>query len=562
MRVMNALRNILIYSFFGLISVNALSGNKTAYKLKYSFYANEKKIDERGLTVTYINEIAYLSNDSDKVRNFIDFKNDNVVSILKYNNNLFKVTTPFDSLSKPVFKESQDYILDYKCKYATFSSFSNTIEVWYTTDAPASGSPYKSFIPEKNALVLRVRINNSYMYQIEAIDKVKLASIPDYPESEAEEVRQSRMEELLIRSRYVTLPIFEEEIINFDPTAKTSVNPELVEDSVYHFSNGSVIVKRVAMPEIWKEGASVFAQLTCASNGDAYDRVGSVFIIKENQGGLSMLDALTKGLDSVPSFKDKGGSSYQGMISSNTYEVPIELMRFATSFGVGHFNQKREINSYQWFDEAIYKEDVTQVMPAGQEEIIIGVFVGNYDKGGHKVSLQLDFYPEEPRQDTKQPFLKPLFYTVNIMEMSGQNYGRFFNNDTLTVYFDLDKNLDRAQLIYTATGHGGWGGGDEFNPKLNQIILDGKPVYSVTPWRTDCATYRLYNPASGNFSNGMSSSDLSRSNWCPGSVTLPYFIPLENLSEGRHEVKVIIDQGDQEGNSFSHWCVSGVITEL
>ena len=558
MKVLQIFRKILVSSVFCLL-VSSVTGAPKAYELKYSFFANDKKIDNAERTLIYLDGVTYLSNDSDKVRNYIDYNNEAMVSILNYNNALYKVTTSFDSLPQPQYKETKDVILDYDCKYATFSSFSNTIEVWYTTEAQAKGSPYKSFLPEKDALVLKVRINNSYMYQIESIDKVKLSKIPDYPAANATEVKQSRMEELMIRSRYVTIPVFDDEIINFDPSKPTAKNPELVKDSVYHFSNGSVILKRITLPEEWHRGAKVFTQLTCASNGDAYDRVGSVFMIKDNSKVQSMLDAFTKGLDVVPSFTDNDGKKYQGMISEQGYETPVELMRFASSFGVGHFNKRREINNYPWFEEAIFKEEITQVIPKKQEEITIGVFVGNYDKGGHKVSLQLDFYPDEDESNSEKQIVKPLFYTVNVMEMSGQNYGRFFNNDTLTVHFDLDNNLKRAQLIYTSTGHGGWGGGDEFNPKLNQILLDGELVYSVTPWRTDCATYRLYNPASGNFSNGMSSSDLSRSNWCPASVTLPYIIPFEKLKKGKHEVKIIIDQGDQEGNSFSHWCVSGVL---
>ena len=113
--------------------------------------------------------------------------------------------------------------------------------------------------------------------------------------------------------------------------------------------------------------------------------------------------------------------------------------------------------------------------------------------------------------------------------MSGQNYGRFFRTDTLVTEFEIPENMSDLKLVYTSTGHGGWGNGDEFVPKLNQIFIDGEKIFSFVPWRTDCATYRFSNPASGNFGNGLSSSDLSRSNWCPGTLTPPYFIPLDNL---------------------------------
>ena len=143
--------------------------------------------------------------------------------------------------------------------------------------------------------------------------------------------------------------------------------------------------------------------------------------------------------------------------------------------------------------------------------------------------------------------------------MSGQNYGKLFGNDSLKVDFEIAENLENIRLYYTSTGHGGWGGGDEFNPKLNQLLIDGEEVFSIIPWRTDCATYRMYNPASGNFSNGLSSSDLSRSNWCPATITPPYYIDLPNIKPGKHSIEVIIHQGENEGGSFSHWSISGIL---
>ena len=132
-------------------------------------------------------------------------------------------------------------------------------------------------------------------------------------------------------------------------------------------------------------------------------------------------------------------------------------------------------------------------------------------------------------------------------------------NDVLKVKFTLADDVENAHLFYLTTGHGGWGGGDEFNRKGNTISLDGEKVSSFIPWRDDCATYRNNNPCSGNFSNGESSSDLSRSNWCPGTVTNPNYIPLGNLKAGEHEITVKIPQGPREHGSMSYWCVSGTL---
>ncbi|MCD8540892.1 MAG: hypothetical protein LRY55_14845 [Leadbetterella sp.] len=129
----------------------------------------------------------------------------------------------------------------------------------------------------------------------------------------------------------------------------------------------------------------------------------------------------------------------------------------------------------------------------------------------------------------------------------------------LLVEFTLEHDLKEARLRYITTGHGGWGNGDEFIPKVNRIFLDNLLVHSFTPWRQDCGSYRLSNPVSGNFASGLSSSDLSRSNWCPATVTNPVFIDLGDLKAGKHSFRVKIPQGPREGSSFSFWNVSGVL---
>ncbi|PND38273.1 hypothetical protein C1O66_12570 [Paucibacter aquatile] len=123
----------------------------------------------------------------------------------------------------------------------------------------------------------------------------------------------------------------------------------------------------------------------------------------------------------------------------------------------------------------------------------------------------------------------------------------------------LDRPFKNARLRYISTGHGGWTNGDEFVPKKNTILLNGKEVFSFVPWRQDCGAFRLFNPASGNFNDGLSSSDISRSNWCPGTATNPIYIDLGHLKAGQHRMTVRIPQGPREGTSFSSWNVSGVL---
>jgi hypothetical protein len=81
------------------------------------------------------------------------------------------------------------------------------------------------------------------------------------------------------------------------------------------------------------------------------------------------------------------------------------------------------------------------LIPNDCNEIWVGAFIGNYDKGGHSVSLDLEFYPSFEENETKKKSIIPLFNTLNILEASGQNYGKLFKTDTLVVEFEITEVL-------------------------------------------------------------------------------------------------------------------------
>jgi hypothetical protein len=51
--------------------------------------------------------------------------------------------------------------------------------------------------------------------------------------------------------------------------------------------------------------------------------------------------------------------------------------------------------------------------------------------------------------------------------------------------------------------------------------------FSFIPWRQDCGSYRLYNPASEIFQMDYPLQIIVVPNWCPGMVTNPIYIDLE-----------------------------------
>ena len=328
-------------------------------------------------------------------------------------------------------------------------------------------------------------------------------------------------------------------------------------DTVLHYAGGTLILKKVKLPRL-SHHYQHFVEIHQQSNGDAYDRTGSLFIVTPG-----FFEGINQHPDSLPTFVGRDGQRYQGMISQTGYDAPLELVRFFTPFGVGHFNDRMKGYGIDWRNETFYRQEITDLYHF-DGDVVIGAWIGNYDGGGHIVTVDIKSYPNDytiPEDNTEESGLAlPLFNTCNVLEMAGQNYGKLFATDSLTVIFKLYPETQSTKLRYISTGHGGWGEGDEFVPKTNTILIDGKVAFTHTPWRQDCGCYRDLNPVSGNFWNGLSSSDFSRSGWCPGTATQPVYFDLSPWADGEeHTLTVAIPQGKPVEGMFSHWAVSGTL---
>ena len=487
---------------------------------------------------------------------YVDYALDSVYTIVEFADGKYYSHYPLTDNDVVFSEEGQEKLLGYDCRKYKTSINSNTIEVWMTESLGFEATPMPGLGRLKGVMVRCLR-NGSYSTDLKEVVKQKYALIDLIPQYKGEH-KTSRELSLLRKDKLVMrIPVFEDEQINFaDYEPFTS---EIPFDTTIHFSHGTLIVKRMKLPE-FPEHYQIFAEIHQHSNGDAYDRSASVFVIPTEKA-KSFKDGLMKGIEVLPTLVGKDGKEYQGIKAEKDYLPPIELVRFFTSFGAGYFNDRVQIDGLEWTDENYYKMEVSELRDRLRGDVLIGAFIGNYDKGGHKISLDLLAYPGDNKW-SKKPLKQhsiPLFNTCNVLEMSGQNYGRLFASDTLEVEFDLPDSTKNVRLRYISTGHGGWDNGDEFNPKENAIYIDGVKMFTHTPWRCDCATFRDQSPVSGNFWNGVSSSDYSRSGWCPGTATNPVYFDLSGLKPGKHTLRIAIPQGKDEGESFSHWMVSGVL---
>jgi len=482
---------------------------------------------------------------------FIDYKNKELYSIAHLTKkNKIRMLLPESKQNFTLHSETKN-ILGYNCKKATISINSNTLTLWYTNELKVKGSPMS--LGANLGLVLEVDRNGTYKTVANKIHKDLKINLYDYlklDDSKLVDTKTYKTE--LWNSRFTTIKLFEDDLVNFSDSIIEKPN-------LMRFAKGTVLVTKVKIPAL-KPTDQLFINLTEQSNGDAYDRTGSVFLIPHYHE-ISFMDALEQGVGVLPIYQNQDSTEkFQGVIATNNYTPPIELMRFFTPFGVKGFNHI-EVLDYKWQDKAYYRQDITEFQPLlSNSEWYIGVYIGNYDKGGHKISADITIHPDGNDVASKTTTMMPIFNTTNLMEMARQNYPIMFaSKDGLKVTFTATTDIKNARLRYITTGHGGWENGDEFNPKLNTISIDENKVVDYYPWRQDCGSYREFNPASGNFDTGLSSSDLSRSNWCPGTITPPIWIPLGDIKKGTHTIEVKIPQGKREGNSFSYWNVSGVL---
>lgn len=328
-------------------------------------------------------------------------------------------------------------------------------------------------------------------------------------------------------------------------------------DTVIHYAGGTVVLKRLHLDTL-PEHYQLFVEMHQQSNGDAYDRTGSLFIIPQHSR-RTFLEGIIGHPDSLPLLTDRRGNRYQGFVATADYYPLVELVRFFTPFGVHYYNDRIQIAGLAWADEAYYKQEVSDLRHYLSGDVLIGAYIGNYDGGGHRLTVDLVAYPNNEVWQTggdDSCWSMPLINTCNVMEMGGQTYGRLFATDSLTVDFEIPADVHQLRLRYISTGHGGWDSGDEFTPRENSIIIDDTICFRHTPWRSDCGTYRALNPVSGNFWNGTSSSDFSRSGWCPGTASQPVYFELGNLKPGHHRLTIAIPQGADIDGGFNAWNLS------
>ncbi|PCI06532.1 MAG: N-glycanase [Flavobacteriaceae bacterium] len=339
---------------------------------------------------------------------------------------------------------------------------------------------------------------------------------------------------------------------------------------------GRVIYKKVSMPT-FKKGTDVWVNLTVRSNGDRWDKSGSCFVITD-PSKISILDVSEK----KASFPEAAAieTKFRGVLATDTYTPALEIMRFMTPFGVGHYSSdtgkhRKPVYIPVWEKEVKWQHDISDLVSVVSGDFYVGVWIDSWTAEGYAVDLSFT-YSNRPKKKVK---VMPLLN--NVPYVGGQDIPDFFARTDVDYSFDLPENAKNVKLNYITTGHGGHEGGDEFIKIKNSVYFNQKLVIDTIPWRDDCASFRRFNPTSGvwlkkdtasyiDFKAGkymkkeieerIASSDLSRSNWCPGSSVNPFIAKLGDLKKGTHHIKISIPATAAFDDKLNHWLVSAYLT--
>lgn len=379
-----------------------------------------------------------------------------------------------------------------------------------------------------------------------------------------------------------TIQVFDKANIRFVPNIYTGNYSAPDSAGIIHLTNGRIILKKITLPD-YKRNVKVNLKLTVASNGDRWDKSGSCFVLPK-ESAVNLL-SMARGESKFPQVDSLKLEKMVGIVAGKDYLPTVELMRFMTPFGVGHYSnnddtltsKRRPVYVPKWEDCVRWEQDITDLYPLLEGEAYVGIYIDTWTPEGYVASMDINV-KESPLACDVMPkrHVEPLMNTVYYM---GQSYPDIFARKDVSTEFTVPKGAKNVRLKYIVTGHGGHSGGDEFVQKRNVLSIDGKEVYSFIPWRDDCASFRRFNPATGvwlikrlasyigekgyeekEVEEPLASSDLSRSNWCPGSDVVPEEVVLGNLSPGKHTFTVSIPEAQAvDGNKLNHWLVSAYL---
>ena len=346
-------------------------------------------------------------------------------------------------------------------------------------------------------------------------------------------------------------------------------------DGWSRYDAGRVVTRSFVKPE-FHQPPTITVHMTLRSAGDPWDKSGTVFMIPPSSSlDLRAFEEETYALDTSK-------QTYPAILPFETpkgltYQPAIELLRFITPFGVGHFSDNDRLDEYrpvyvpEWADSISWNADISHLWDSMEDSLMLGVYIDTWTEQGYSLDLTLEFTPKSTLQQSP-----PVISTVSLFNTtklsSKQQHFDGFSNGNLQVDFVLPDGAADVTLHYHATGHGGHATGDEFVRCEHHLTVDSTRVSHFTPWRNDCASFRRFNPSSGvwtertfwqgdSIDERIASSDYSRSGWCPGSQVDALTFPLTGILPGPHTLEISVPTAQPFSDSeMNFWNVGGYLS--
>jgi hypothetical protein len=302
--------------------------------------------------------------------------------------------------------------------------------------------------------------------------------------------------------------------------------------------HGRVLLRTLHLPASDRH-VQATARITLRSAGDPWDKLGTLFLLPA---------------DGSPA---------------------VELLRFITPFGVGHFSDHPKTAALRpayvphWADSVTWEADLSDYAPLLRGDVTLGLHIDTWSAEGYTVSATLELAPSPHACIPPATHaVTSLFNTTPLLP--GKEAFTAFADGPVDIPWNVPSALSDPVLLVTTTGHGGHAEGDEFTPREHVVRLDGREIARWTPWRDDCASFRRLNPSSGVWTEDVvwkgdtlperiASSDYSRSGWCPGAAVEPVRIAPGPVAGGPHvlTLEIVGAQPYREGEQ-NFWNV-GVV---
>ena len=271
---------ILLLAALPLLAVAQVKIPKDANRFTYHQYEYGDVTDTTVITVERVGDVITITTpkpEGELIHGYcqtvtsVDYAADSITVTVAYDDTVYYYRTGFTRGDLEWREEGNRH---------TCSVNSNTLVFVMDEKAPVNVTPLPYYGLNKGAL-REFHRNGQLRMKLVKAERVKL-SVETFHETSPQQpklrVTSRELDRIMKERLVVTTRIFDHEQICWGKENAKIEGGNIPYDTVLHFAGGTLILKRVRLPFL---GAHYqhFVELHQQSNGDAYDRTGSVFVV-------------------------------------------------------------------------------------------------------------------------------------------------------------------------------------------------------------------------------------------------------------------------------------------